>query len=491
MKIPFNNRYIKLGEDFYVRTTPERTEKPELIIFNKALASELVPSMTDLNTKKLAEIFAGNQILEGAEPLAMVYAGHQFGQFNPQLGDGRAILLGEVCDKHNQTFSIQLKGSGRTVYSRRGDGRSALGPVLREYLVSEAMAKLGIPTTRALAAVTTGENVMRRQMVPGGILTRVANSFVRVGTFQYFAANDNVGALKKLADYVIDISYPEAAAQDNPYAALLEAVIDRQASLIAKWMQLGFIHGVMNTDNMSVAGETIDYGPCAFMDDFAYDRIFSSIDEGGLYAYKNQPTMGVWNLTRLAESLLSLLAADSDVAVGIAQAALKQYNDLYQQHWLSAMGAKIGLTSPKQEDKVLIDDLLSLMQSQQADFTLTFYYLSLIDLNAISADNPIYSLFSDAEPLNHWLNEWQAHLLKEDIDPLTSQKIMLSVNPIYIPRNHQIEIAIRAAEDYGDFSKFHELHQVLQNPRQLQTGKEAYMQPPTEKEVVKETFCGT
>ncbi|MFV1974035.1 MAG: YdiU family protein [Thiohalobacterales bacterium] len=490
MHFHFNNRYIRLGRDFYVSTRPTPATNPELIAFNEELAAELGLSAASLNSTEGTAIFAGNVIPAGAEPLAMAYSGHQFGHFNPQLGDGRAILLGEIDSPGGQSFDVQLKGSGRTFYSRDGDGRSALGPVLREYLVSEAMAKLGVPTTRALAAVTTGEEVVRQQLLPGGIITRIAESFVRVGTFQYFADRGDVEAIRKLADYVIERSYPRTREAENPYIALLEAIVDSQAALIARWMQLGFIHGVMNTDNMSIAGETIDYGPCAFMDAYAHDRVYSSIDHGKRYAYDNQPSIGLWNITRLAETLVPLLAEETEAAVEIAQDALKRYIVLYRQYWLAGMRDKTGLTSELDGDRELVEELFDIMESNKADFTLVFYYLSQSDVDSITQDRQIKPLFPEPGQFDAWAVKWRNRLRKE-AGYATGKAKMQAVNPVYIPRNHQVEAAIRAAEDHGDFSVFHDLHEVLQFPYKLQVGKQAYMRPPEPDEVVKQTFCGT
>ena len=489
--IPFNNTYVSLGNDFYVRTAPSPASNPALIVFNQALGDELGLSDTCLNSAEGAAFLAGNRTPEGAEPLAMAYAGHQFGNFVPQLGDGRAILLGQVAGPDGVQHDIHLKGSGRTAYSRGGDGRAALGPVLREYLVSEAMAKLGVPTTRALAAVTTGEQVARQELLPGGVITRTARSFVRVGTFEFFASRNNLDAVTRLADYVIDHQYPGCRDEPNPYLALLEAVIDRQAALIAQWMQFGFIHGVMNTDNMSIAGETIDYGPCAFMDHYAHDQVYSSIDRFGRYAYNNQPNIGLWNLTRLAETLLPLLADDTEAAVEAAQAALNAYAPLYARYWLDGMRAKTGLKSPHDDDKALINDLLEIMHANRADFTLTFHYLSTLEVNSPDQDGNVRALFGDPASFDHWARQWRARLRREDSDDATRQARMQSVNPVYIPRNHRIEAAIRAAEDHGDFSVFHELHAVLRNPYQPKPENETYMLPPEPDEVVQQTFCGT
>lgn len=490
-KTHFNNRYIKLGDGFYVSTLPVQSADPTLIIFNEGLATELDLLETDFNLGDKASLFSGNLMAAGAEPLAMAYSGHQFGYFSPQLGDGRALLLGEIETIDGRSLSVQLKGSGRTFFSRNGDGRSALGPVLREYLLSEAMAKLGVPTTRALAAVTTGEQVVRQQLLPGGVITRIATSFVRVGTFQYFASRGEGESIRQLADYVIESDYPFVREDESPYLALLNAVIERQAALIAKWMSFGFIHGVMNTDNMSIAGETIDYGPCAFMDAFSHNKVFSSIDREGRYAYYNQPAIGLWNLTRLAESLVPLLADDVEPAVDIAKQALEKYMPLYEQYWLTGMRDKLGLSIEQVGDKELVDELLDIMASNRADFTLTFYYLSQLDFDSEAQDSLIQPLFVEDEGFNQWVKKWRHRLAKENISNDLRRKNMRAVNPVYIPRNHQVEAAIRAAEDEDDFSVFHKLHQVLQNPYEFQRGQEVYMQAPEEHEIVRQTFCGT
>ena len=494
MQIPFNNRYVILGERFFDRIRPTPVRKPELIKFNDALAGELGIA-TDQLAASGAAVFSGNTLPEGSEPLAMAYAGHQFGHFVPQLGDGRALLLGEIRRPDGARVDIHLKGSGRTRFSRNGDGRSALGPVLREYLVSEAMQKLKVPTTRALAAVTTGEPVARERLLPGGVITRVASSFVRVGTFQYFAARDDVAAVKQLADYVIAKNYPQLGDDENPYVALLNAVVERQAALIARWMHIGFIHGVMNTDNMAIAGETIDYGPCAFMDAYDHHQVFSSIDRQGRYAYSNQPSIGLWNLTRLAETLLPLFDEDPQTAVDKAQDVLKGYQQRYESNWLAGMRAKCGLTAygdaKSDDDKILIEDLLDVMADNRADFTLTFYHLSRLADQPSEQDNELQNLFDNFALMDAWLARWRQRLRLETQNDAARRESMQAVNPVYIPRNHQIEAAIRAAEDQGDFSVFHELHTVLQNPYGQQEGKDSYMQAPEPEEVVEYTFCGT
>lgn len=492
MKIPFNNTYIKLPEEFYTKINPMQVNKPSLIHFNQELAEDLGFSGSD-SDEDWAEIFSGNQLIEGSEPLAMVYAGHQFGGFSHQLGDGRAVLLGEVIATDGVRYDLQLKGSGRTPYSRGGDGRSALGPVLREYIVSEAMAKLGVPTTRALAVVTTGEEVARMSLVPGGILTRISKGFVRVGTFEYFSARQNNQAIKQLADYEIERHYPEAKKVENPYVDFLRRVVDRQARLIARWMHVGFIHGVMNTDNMSIVGETIDYGPCAFMDEFEFNRIYSSIDHRARYAYNKQPTIGQWNLVRLAEAILPLLAeeGDMDKAVQTAQDVLNGYAALYKKYWLTGMRGKLGLIEKKEGDEELALQLLETMENNQADFTLTFFYLSGLDGVESPKDEAFNALFSDANKSKDWLTLWRIRLDEESSEDGVRQKSMRAANPVYIPRNHQIEAAISAAEDNNDFSAFHELHEVLQNPYERQDGKDRYMLSPNPEEIVQQTFCGT
>ncbi|MCW9015018.1 MAG: YdiU family protein [Gammaproteobacteria bacterium] len=495
INLTFKNRYLALGEGFYEKIKPTPVAKPELIKFNHELAVDFGLPANGMDESFLAGVFSGNLIHESSEPLAMAYAGHQFGHFNPQLGDGRAIYLGELDCADGGSLDIQLKGSGRTRYSRNGDGRAALGPVLREYLVSEAMHKLHVPTTRALAAVTTGEQVARERLLPGGVITRAAASFIRVGSFQYFASQEDDASVKKLADYVIERNYPEVREAENPCLALFEAVVLRQARLIAQWMHLGFIHGVMNTDNMSIAGETIDYGPCAFMDFYNHGQVYSFIDHQGRYAYSNQPNMGVWNLSRLAEALLPLFAENSDVAVSLAQDILEQYVHRYGNEWLAGFRAKCGLTAAAgvkpEDDKALFESLLDTMAENQADFTLTFYYLSQLNSQADEKDTKLRDLFVNREAMDAWLVRWRQRLAFESMTDAERQASMQSVNPVYIPRNHQIEAVIRAAEDDNDFAPFHALHDVLQNPFQRQQGKDSYLLPPAPDEVVQQTFCGT
>jgi uncharacterized protein YdiU (UPF0061 family) len=479
--IAFASQYAALPEHFFARLGPTPVARPRLIQFNHALADELGLDTRDLSDQQLADIFSGNLVPEGASPVAMAYAGHQFGGFVPQLGDGRAILLGEVCDRAGRWRDVQLKGSGPTPYSRNGDGRAALGPVLREYLVSEAMQAHGIPTTRSLAAVSTGEGVFRDERLPGAILTRVALSHVRVGTFQYFAARGDIEAIRRLADFCIERLYPSLASAQQPYLALLRQVIDAQAQLIARWMHIGFIHGVMNTDNMAVSGETIDFGPCAFVDEYDPATVFSSIDSRGRYAYANQPHAAAWNLTRFAEALLPCIDAVQERAVELATAALAEFAPLYSRYWLDGMRAKLGLQQSFAADLALVQSLLEAMHSGSADFTLTFRALC----EAVQDDA------ATPRSLHAWAPDWRARLAEEPMDGPARARAMRQVNPLYIPRNHQIENVIRAAVDAADFGPFARLLKVLSRPFEQQAGCEAYALPPQPAERVTQTFCGT
>src|SRR5271168_729788 len=412
----FSNSYARLPERFFARLVPTPVARPRLIKFNDALASDLGIDTGGVGRDGLAATFAGNQMPPGAEPIAMAYAGHQFGNFVPRLGDGRAILLGEVLDRDGRRRDIQLKGAGRTPFSRRGDGRAALGPVLREYLVSEAMHALGIPTTRALAAVSTGEPVYRDQELPGAVFTRVASSHVRVGTFQYFAARGDVEAVKRLADYVIDRHDPGAADAERPYLALLQAVVERQARLVARWMNVGFIHGVMNTDNTALSGETIDFGPCAFMDAYDPATVFSAIDEFGRYAYANQPAIAQWNLARLAETLLPLLDPNPERAVELANEAIAEFLPRYQEHWLTGMRDKLGISGNKEGDLDLIRDWLQAMHGNAADFTLTFRRLCAAAADE-TADAEARELFANPGAYDSWAARWRSRLVVDGREP--------------------------------------------------------------------------
>ena len=486
MQIPFDNSYARLPEGFFAPVEPTPVSAPSMIRVNHGLAAELAIDVDWLNSSEGLAVLSGNRRADGSEPLAMAYSGHQFGGFSPQLGDGRAILLGEVPGKDGVRYDIQLKGSGPTPFSRRGDGRSALGPVLREYIVSEAMAALGVPTTRALAAVASGEKVFREGMVPGGVFTRVARSHIRIGTFQWFLAREDHENLKVLADYVISRHYPDAQQAENPYLALLEGVIARQADLIAHWMQLGFIHGVMNTDNMNVSGETIDYGPCAFMDVYDPAKKFSSIDEQGRYAFSNQGPIGLWNLTRFAETLLPILDNDSDKAVGIAEGALERFFDLHQNALERRLTAKIGLSAGGTGDCEMAKALLTAMAEGKADFTLVFRHLS--DALEGGDDDVVTSLFNCPVEIVGWLDSWRARLVDADRNEVLT--LMRRSNPVYIPRNHRIEEAI-VAGNAGDFGPFHRLNDTLQRPFESRSEFAEYESAPTPDEVVRATFCGT
>ncbi|KMO41337.1 hypothetical protein VQ03_12865 [Methylobacterium tarhaniae] len=487
--IPFDNTYIRLPDRFFVRIDPTPVAAPALIALNQDLARRLRLDPDWLAGPEGVAMLSGNRVPDGSEPVAAAYAGHQFGQPVAQLGDGRAILLGEVIDRDGVRRDIQLKGSGPTPFSRGGDGRAALGPVLREYLVSEAMAALGIPTTRALAAVTTGEAVLRERPLPGAVLTRVASSHVRVGTFQFFAFRRDVDGLRTLADYVIARHYPQAAQADEPYRALLAAVVARQADLVAQWLLVGFIHGVMNTDNMSVAGETIDYGPCAFLDAYDPATVLSAIDRLGRYAYGNQPRIAHWNLTRLAETLVPLLAEETEAAVATAQEVLAGFAPRFEEAYHAGLRRKLGLLTARDDDAALGQDLLKRMGDNQADFTLTFRRLADAARDP-AGDAGVRDLFVDPTAYDDWAGRWRRRLAEEPLAGEERRAAMNRVNPKYIPRNHRIEAVIEAAER-GDFAPFAELRTVLAAPCEEQPDREAYALPPAEHERVLQTFCGT
>src|SRR5580658_1508464 len=481
----FSNSYAALPPRFFARLDPVAVADPRLIKFNGALAAELGLECQDETA--LAAIFAGNIVPLGADPIATAYAGHQFGQFVPQLGDGRAILLGEVIGRDGARRDIQLKGSGRTPFSRSGDGRAALGPVLREYLVSESMHSLGIPTTRALAAVTTGEPVFRGAQLPGAIVTRVAASHVRVGTFEYFAARGDTEAVRRLADYVIDRHYPELASADRPYVELLAAVTRRQAALVAGWMRVGFIHGVMNTDNTAISGETIDFGPCAFMDAYDPATVFSSIDSYGRYAYGNQPAIAQWNMARFAETILTLIDSDTQRAVDVATPVVNSFREHFEVCWIAGLRRKIGLVTSEEGDPALVSALLDLMQRAGADFTLTFRRL------CDAADGGAEEILGAGPPIElaQWLGAWRSRLARDPQSPADRARSMRTANPAYVPRNHRVEAALAAATEQADFGPFNEMLQVWSLPYEEQPGREAYLTPPLPAERVLQTFCGT
>jgi uncharacterized protein YdiU (UPF0061 family) len=486
---PFQNSYSALPDSFFARVAPTPVAAPRLIKLNRPLAVQLGLDPDVLETPEGAEILAGKTVPAGADPIAMAYAGHQFGQFVPQLGDGRAVLLGEVIDKDGIRRDIQLKGSGPTPFSRRGDGRAALGPVLREYVVSEAMFALGIPTTRSLAAVVTGEHVIRETALPGAVLTRVASSHIRVGTFQFFAVRRDTDAIRRLADHVIARHYPELLGSERPYHALLAGVVARQAELVARWLLVGFIHGVMNTDNSSISGETIDYGPCAFMDAYNPSQVFSSIDEMGRYAYANQPRIALWNLTRLAECLLPLFSDDQEKAVAEAQDILGAFSDTFSNAYQAGLRKKIGLFTERDGDEALIQDLLDAMAKNQADFTLTFRKLG--DAAGDPAADGARAQFLDPAAFDEWVRRWHERTALEPQSAAERQAAMHAVNPMFIPRNHRIEAVIQAAVHDDDYAPFEELVKVLAKPFEAQPDYAAYADPPLPDQRVLQTFCGT
>jgi uncharacterized protein YdiU (UPF0061 family) len=448
--------------------------------FNFPLAEELGLEAKQLESDVGAAFFSGNRVPDGAEPLAMAYAGHQFGHFVPQLGDGRAILLGEIIGRDGKRRDLHLKGAGQTPFSRRGDGRAALGPVLREYIISEAMHALGIPTTRSLAAVTTGEPVFRETVLPGAVLARVAASHLRIGTFEYFAARGDEEALKMLVEYAINRHYPAQQATSIPALALLEAVCESQASLIARWMQVGFIHGVMNTDNMTISGETLDYGPCAFMDEYDPATVFSSIDHHGRYAFGNQPRIAQWNLARLADTLLPLLDDNRNKAIELAEDTINQFPAHFERYWRVGMRRKLGLVSEQPEDAGLIDALLTLMQEHAADYTNTFRLLCAV-------------AEGDAAPPGYetWVTRWQSRLGQEPHTRSAAATLMRANNPAFIPRNHRVEAVLSAAAALEDFAPMETLLAVLAKPFDHQPEHAEYSNPPAPNERISQTFCGT
>jgi uncharacterized protein YdiU (UPF0061 family) len=489
ISIPFDNSYARLPEAFHRHTPPTPVDAPKLIALNRSLAAELGLDPDAFSGAEAAEAFAGNAGIAGAEPIATAYAGHQFGNFVPQLGDGRAILLGEVVDSGGVRRDIQLKGAGPTPFSRRGDGRAALGPVLREYLISEAMAALGVPTTRALAAATTGEQVYRETALPGAVLTRVASSHIRVGTFQYFAARRDIAALKALVDHVVARHYPEAAARPDRALAMLEGVISRQAALVAQWMHLGFVHGVMNTDNCSIAGETIDYGPCAFVDAYDPKAVFSSIDQHGRYALGNQPAIAHWNLTRLAECLLPLLSDDENVAIAQAREALDRFAPQFATAYFGGYRLKLGLVTELEDDLELIQDLLDRMAAGKADYTLTFRRLGAF---AEHAPEPgVRELFDDPSLFDEWSKRYLARLADEPEGDAGRRSRMDQVNPAIIPRNQHVEAMIAAAVEDGDFAPFETFAAALSKPYGREAEATVYAAPPASVIEPYRTFCGT
>lgn len=482
--IHFDNSFARMPKRFFAMQNPVLVAEPSLIKLNEELANQLGMDVDFLKSQEGISALAGNDLFDGSQPLAQAYAGHQFANFQPQLGDGRALLLGEVVDKNGKRFDIQLKGSGPTPFSRNGDGRAAIGPVLREYIVSEAMFKLGVPTTRALAMVATGEEVLRETKMPGAVLTRIASSHIRVGTFQYFAARQDNEAIELLVDHVIARHYPELINSKNKVEMLLINVQMAQSELIANWMGVGFIHGVMNTDNVSISGETIDYGPCAFMNAYDPTTVYSYIDKRGRYAYGNQPHIALWNLTRFAETLLPLLDEVQEKAVAKAEEILSGFAKQFQTDWLDIFARKIGISKAVEADAELVQSYLELMKDSGADFTLAFRYLG----NSIGKTNPaLVKMFADQSTLTAWLEKWRLRIEIEE-EPSV---LMNCVNPAYIPRNHLVEEAIQQAQSSEGFEKLERLHAVLQQPYNENPANSRYMLPPLIGEDVRNTFCGT
>ncbi|HRH80617.1 MAG TPA: YdiU family protein [Thiobacillaceae bacterium] len=502
--LPFDNSYARDLAGFYEPCQPAAVRSPVLLFFNRGLAEELGLGLAGQDDEALAAMFSGNALPVGAQPIAQAYAGHQFGQFNPQLGDGRALLIGEVVDRHGRRRDLAFKGSGRTPFSRRGDGKAAVGPMLREVLIGEAMQALGIPTTRALAVVSTGEPVFRERTLPGAILTRVAASHLRVGTFQFFAAHTSPEMVRQLADYAIARHYPELLEADNRYLAFLAAVAERQAALIAQWMHVGFIHGVMNTDNMGIPGETIDYGPCAFMEAYDPGAVFSSIDEMGRYAYGEQPGIARWNLARLAETLLPLIDADEGHAISLATEVIDAFPERYRHHWLARLRLKLGLRgqvpslgqSSDSMDTALGESWLDLLHAQQVDFTLAWRRLADA---AAGNEAPLRALFLGQPGLDRWLQRWRERCIAEDAAEDAGTEVnaaraeaMRRVNPWLIPRNHRVEEALAAASNEGDLGPFEQLLNALWRPFDEGPALARYAEPATGEFMAEfRTFCGT
>ncbi|MFT9818781.1 protein adenylyltransferase SelO [Lysinibacillus sp. NPDC056185] len=478
----FDNSYTRLPSIFYSLINLNPVRSPKLIMVNESVANALGLNVDALQSEEAVAVFVGNNNPTGGMPIAQAYAGHQFGHFN-MLGDGRALLLGEQLTPAHERFDIALKGSGRTPYSRGGDGRAALGPMLREYIISEAMHALGIPTTRSLAVVTTGESIIRETELPGAVLTRIASSHLRVGTFQYAANFGTEDELKALADYALERHFPNADETKNRYLTLLQEVIKKQASLIAKWQLVGFIHGVMNTDNMTISGETIDYGPCAFMDTYDPATVFSSIDRQGRYAYGNQPNIGGWNLTRLAESLIPLIHENQEEAIHLAQETLKQYSQLYYANWLTGMRAKLGIFNEADQDVTLIEELLKLMQQHQADYTNTFIALTFDKFD----DSPLFN----TNEFKEWHKNWLARIERQQETKDMSQQLMRDHNPAVIPRNYRVEEALEAAVEQGDYSVMERLLDALAQPFAHCVEQQEYATLPTPSNQPYRTFCGT
>lgn len=487
----FDNSYARLPDRFFARQKPTPVERPHLVRLNAAMCETLGLDPDALNSEEGATIFAGNHVPAGAEPISMAYAGHQFGGWVPQLGDGRAILLGEIVGTDGVRRDIQLKGSGRTPFSRGGDGRAALGPILREYVVSEGMHALGVPTTRALAAVKTGERVIRGAYLPGAILTRVATSHVRVGTFEFLFGKRDYEGLRTLANYVIARHYSHAKDAENLFEALLRSVMERQAVLVAKWFSLGFIHGVLNTDNTAISGETIDYGPCAFMDAYHSETVFSSIDHMGRYAFGNQSSILQWNLAKLADCLVPIIDDDIDKARGLAQAVINDFPAVFESELTIVLRTKLGLFDAEDNDLALAFELLESMAEGKADFTNTFRALADIADPEINENNDVRKEFETSHAFDVWMKRWQARLGQEKVNVARRKASMRAVNPAVIPRNHLVAAAIRAAEEEDDFQPFNALVDQVSRPFDDRPDRSVYTRPPAPEEVVRQTFCGT
>ncbi len=481
--------YARLPDNFHARVEPTPVKQPSLVRLNGRLAATLGLDAEALASGEGVEMMAGNR--RAGRPIAMAYAGHQFANWVPQLGDGRALLLGEIIDRDNRRRDIQLKGSGPTPFSRGGDGRSSIGPVVREYLASEAMAALGIPTTRALAAIATGEEVMRRQPEPGGILVRVADSHVRIGTFEYFARNGDPESVRLLADYIIERHYPQLADSDQPALDFFAAVIERTALLVAEWMRVGFIHGVMNTDNTSVVGETIDFGPFGWMDEFHPATVYSSIDRRGRYAFNQQPAIAHWNLARLGECLLHLFDVSGEAALEKANATLGTFQERFERHFHAVLRAKLGLAEARDGDIELAEALLSIMTDQRADMTLTFRRLGELDRTDTAGDGPVRELFDDPTAFDAWAAQWRQRLGTESRTESARRKAMRRVNPAFVLRNHLAQQAVDAAIERLDFEPMHRLVDILARPYDDQPGQAHFASPPRPEQRVLKTFCGT
>ena len=488
MELSFDNSFANELKDFYEFTKADKSTSPKLIKFNESLAKELGPEWENLKSDYGLLIFSGNEVPKGSQPLSQAYSGHQFGGFSPLLGDGRALLLGEVIDKDNIRRDIQLKGSGRTIFSRGGDGKSSLGPVLREYLISEAMHSLNIPTTRALAAISSGDDVLREKVLPGGILTRVASSHIRVGTFQYASTTGDLEKIRALSDYSINRHYKNIFQKKEKYIEFFEAVCESQLNLISKWMSIGFIHGVMNTDNMTISGETIDYGPCAFMDRYDPNTFFSSIDTQGRYAYSNQPLILSWNLARFAETLIPLIDKNEQNSINILTQKLSLIQSRYEKAWLKVMSEKIGITMTQDGDLELINDLLDIMNNEKADFTLVFRYLADF---IIGKENLLISLFENSKKIDEWIIKWKNRIEKEGKFDKSLCTKMKKINPLYIPRNHLVEYALSEALSKENYKPFYNLLSFVTNPYDEISNSEEYTLPAPITNKPYKTFCGT